>query len=60
MKLASGRHTALYTSVRDQFELCLAKCRTDSHSVKHENQYKNPETKFCYAYIEAHESQRNN
>ncbi|XP_031628615.1 UPF0454 protein C12orf49 homolog [Contarinia nasturtii] len=60
MELASGRQTALFATVRDQFELCLAKCRTDSHSVQHENQYKNPETKFCYAYIEAHESQRDN
>ncbi|XP_055301032.1 SREBP regulating gene protein [Sitodiplosis mosellana] len=60
MEMASGRQTALFATVSDQFELCLAKCRTDSHSVQHENKYKNPETKFCYAYIEAHESQRDN
>lgn len=55
MEQASG---PLFATVRDQFELCIAKCRTDSHSVQHENKYKNPETKFCYAYVEAHESQR--
>lgn len=58
--MASGRQTALFATVKDQFELCLAKCRTDSHSVQHENKYKNPETKHCYAYKEAHESQRDN
>lgn len=60
MEMASGRQTALFATVKDQFELCCSKCRTDSHSVQHENKYKNPETKFCYAYIEAHESQRDN
>lgn len=55
MEQASG---PLFATVKDQFELCIAKCRTDSHSVQHENKYKNPETKFCYAYVEAHESQR--
>lgn len=60
LELASGRQTALFATVRDQFELCMAKCRTDSHSVQHENKYKNPDKKHCYAYIEAHESQRDN
>lgn len=57
---ATGRQTALFATVKDQFELCLAKCRTDSHSVEHENKYKNPETKYCYAFTEVHESQRDN
>lgn len=60
MEMATGRQTALFATVRDQFELCIAKCRTDSHSVQHENKYTNPDKKFCYAYIEAHESQRDN
>lgn len=57
---ANGRQTALFATVKDQFELCMAKCRTDSYSVQHENKYKNPETKYCYALTEAHESQRDN
>lgn len=57
---ATGRQTALFATVKDQFELCLAKCRTDSHSVEHENKYKNPESKYCYAFTEVHESQRDN
>lgn len=60
LEMATGRQTALFATVKDQFELCMAKCRTDSHSVQHENKYKNPDNKFCYAYIEAHESQRDN
>lgn len=55
---ASGRQTALFATVKDQYELCLAKCRTDSHSVQHENKYKNPNLKHCYGLTEAHESQR--
>uniref|UniRef100_A0A1X7TNY7 SREBP regulating gene protein n=1 Tax=Amphimedon queenslandica TaxID=400682 RepID=A0A1X7TNY7_AMPQE len=38
----------VYSSVKDQFELCLAKCRTSSQSVHHENSYRNPDTKYCY------------
>lgn len=60
LEKATGRQTALFATVIDQFELCLAKCRTDSHSVEHENKYKNPESKHCYAFTEAHESQRDN
>lgn len=60
LERASGRQTAIFATVKDQFELCLAKCRTDSHSVEHENKYKNPESKYCYAFTEVHESQRDN
>ncbi|KAM9821676.1 SREBP regulating gene protein [Syngnathus typhle] len=38
----------LFTAVEDLFELCLAKCRTSSQSVQHENTYRNPQAKFCY------------
>ncbi|XP_023684709.1 SREBP regulating gene protein isoform X2 [Paramormyrops kingsleyae] len=38
----------LFTAVEDHFELCLAKCRTSSQSVQHENTYRNPQAKFCY------------
>lgn len=55
---ASGRQIAVFASVRDQFELCLSKCRTDSHSVQHENKYRDPKSKHCYGLTEAHESQR--
>ncbi|XP_076453205.1 SREBP regulating gene protein-like [Babylonia areolata] len=34
--------------VKDQFELCLAKCRTSSQSVQHENSYRHPKIKYCY------------
>lgn len=55
---ASGRQVAVFASVKDHFELCLAKCRTDSHSVQHENKYRDPTAKHCYGETEAHESQR--
>ncbi|KAK2155164.1 hypothetical protein LSH36_247g03144 [Paralvinella palmiformis] len=38
----------LFASVTDHFELCLAKCRTSSQSVQHENSYRNPRAKYCY------------
>eukprot|EP00058_Branchiostoma_floridae_P000610 XP_002586098.1 hypothetical protein BRAFLDRAFT_252331 [Branchiostoma floridae] len=38
----------LFASVTDHFELCLAKCRTSSQSVQHENSYRDPKAKFCY------------
>lgn len=55
---ASGRQSALFASVKDHFELCLVKCRTNSHSVQHENKYRDPKTKHCYGETEAHESQK--
>lgn len=38
----------LFASVTDHFELCLAKCRTSSLSVQHENSYRDPKAKHCY------------
>lgn len=38
----------LFASVTDHFELCLAKCRTSSQSVQHENSYRDPRAKHCY------------
>ncbi|XP_072574943.1 SREBP regulating gene protein-like isoform X2 [Vulpes vulpes] len=38
----------LFMVVEDHFELCLAKCRTSSQSVQHENTYRDPITKYCY------------
>ncbi|XP_028852935.1 SREBP regulating gene protein isoform X1 [Denticeps clupeoides] len=38
----------LFTAVEDHFELCLAKCRTSSQSVQHENTYRNSQAKYCY------------
>ncbi|KAL4223924.1 hypothetical protein ACF0H5_017386 [Mactra antiquata] len=38
----------LFVAVSDQFELCLAKCRTSSKSVQHENSYRDPRAKFCF------------
>ncbi|KAK7475021.1 hypothetical protein BaRGS_00033702 [Batillaria attramentaria] len=36
------------SEVKDHFELCLAKCRTSSQSVQHENSYRHPKVKYCY------------
>ncbi|XP_023416434.1 SREBP regulating gene protein isoform X4 [Cavia porcellus] len=38
----------LFLAVEDHFELCLAKCRTSSQSVQHENTYRDPVAKYCY------------
>ncbi|XP_023369101.1 UPF0454 protein C12orf49 homolog isoform X2 [Otolemur garnettii] len=38
----------LFMAVEDHFELCLAKCRTSSQSVQHENTYRDPIAKYCY------------
>ena len=38
----------LYMAVEDCFELCLAKCRTSSQTVKPENTYRDPIAKYCY------------
>jgi len=48
----------LFASVEDQFELCLFKCRTNSHSVEHENKYRDEHIKYCYGKTEPHESQK--
>jgi len=48
LKEAAENNNVLFVSVSDHFELCLAKCRTSSHSVKHENTYRNKGKKFCY------------
>jgi hypothetical protein len=33
----------------DRFQICLAACRTSSSSLRHENTYKDPLAKHCYA-----------
>merc|ERR1719268_435440 len=45
---AAESNNVLFVSVSDHFELCLAKCRTSSSSVQHENTYRNKIKKFCY------------
>lgn len=35
--------------LKDPFDFCLAKCRTSSKSVLHENSYRDPKTKHCFA-----------
>lgn len=52
-----GRQAMVYAQVADQYELCLVKCRTNSHSVEHENRYRDPTHRFCYGPTQAHESQ---
>lgn len=45
---ATEQNSVLFASVSDHFELCLAKCRTNSQSVQHENSYKDPKAKHCF------------
>ena len=45
---AAESNNVLFVSVSDHFELCLAKCRTSSASVHHENTYRNINRKYCY------------
>ncbi|XP_018322182.1 UPF0454 protein C12orf49 homolog [Agrilus planipennis] len=45
---ATEQNNVIFASVADHFELCLAKCRTNSQSVQHENSYKDPKAKHCY------------
>lgn len=45
---ANARKNILLLNVKDHFELCLAKCRTSSISVQHENVYINPVNKHCF------------
>lgn len=49
---ATGRQIAVYATVNDQYELCLTKCRTNSHSVQNENKYRDPKLKHCYGETE--------
>ncbi|CAG0892750.1 unnamed protein product [Darwinula stevensoni] len=44
----SERQSLLFASVTDHFELCLAKCRTSSTSVQHENLYRDPSATHCF------------
>lgn len=41
-----------YASLTDQFDYCLARCRTSSHSVQHENSYRDPKAKHCYGAVD--------
>ncbi|XP_071791111.1 SREBP regulating gene protein-like [Asterias amurensis] len=45
---ASNTLKLLLKGVRNHYELCLAKCRTSSESVQHENTYRDPIAKHCY------------
>lgn len=42
----------------DRFQICLAVCRTSSASVQHENTYKDPLAKHCYAMQSTNSHQR--
>lgn len=44
---ASETFRVLFSVINNHFELCLAKCRTSSQSVQHENTYLKP-NKHCY------------
>ncbi|XP_032517452.2 SREBP regulating gene protein [Danaus plexippus] len=44
----SAEEKVLFRSISDDYELCLTKCRTSSHSVLHENSYKDPSHKHCF------------
>lgn len=47
-KAAGFPSAVLYASLTDHFDFCLARCRTSSHSVQHENSYRDPKAKHCY------------
>ncbi|XP_075157204.1 SREBP regulating gene protein [Haematobia irritans] len=57
LDVIKGRQAMVYTQVEDQYELCVVKCRTNSHSVKHENRYRDPDHRFCYGPTYGHPSQ---
>lgn len=42
----------------DKFQSCLAVCRTSSASVRHENTYKDPHSKYCYTIQPPYNHQR--
>ncbi|KAG7308881.1 hypothetical protein JYU34_006142 [Plutella xylostella] len=44
----SAEENVLFRTLTDDYELCLAKCRTSSHSVLHENAYRDPDHKHCF------------
>ncbi|XP_028167438.1 UPF0454 protein C12orf49 homolog [Ostrinia furnacalis] len=44
----SAEESVLFRTLSDDYELCLTKCRTSSHSVLHENSYKDPTHKHCF------------
>ena len=44
---AADNNNVLFVSVSDHFELCLAKCRTSSSSVQHENTYRDSRSSFA-------------
>uniref|UniRef100_A0A914VVR4 SREBP regulating gene protein n=1 Tax=Plectus sambesii TaxID=2011161 RepID=A0A914VVR4_9BILA len=48
IQATSGHRLRHFLSVKDQFELCLLKCRTSSSSVHSENKYKSYDFKYCY------------
>lgn len=52
---ANERQSLLFSSISDQFSLCLSLCRTNSNSLKNENRYRS-EFKHCFAKTEPHES----
>ncbi|XP_043272818.1 SREBP regulating gene protein isoform X2 [Venturia canescens] len=43
----------------DRFQICLATCRTSSASVRHENTYKDPDSKHCYSQYQKHRRDEN-
>lgn len=53
---AAKQNNVLFASVKDHFELCLAKCRTNSQSVQHENSYRDPRAKHCYGDLAPNEA----
>ncbi|KAI5644319.1 hypothetical protein NE865_03688 [Phthorimaea operculella] len=46
----SAEENVLFRSLSDDYELCLTKCRTSSHSVLHENSYRDPAYKHCFGH----------
>lgn len=47
-------HNPLLSSVQDNFELCLHKCRTSSTSIRQDNTYRNLLYKYCFGMESPH------
>ncbi|VDN59381.1 unnamed protein product [Dracunculus medinensis] len=54
LRLTSGHRLRQILASKDQFDLCVSKCRTSSDSVRLENRYKDEGLKYCYKREPSH------
>ncbi|CAK8674237.1 SREBP regulating gene protein-like [Clavelina lepadiformis] len=48
LETSNNLQQMILSTIDDQFDLCLSRCRTSSLSVQHENVYRDPSVKFCF------------